>query len=243
MNGRVGLRGYGRMGTALAAALRAAGLEVVPADDPSAGLVFLTVPDAAIAAVSAALGGGRLVHTSGTVPAAALAGGGPKAAFHPLMAVAAGSGAEVFRGATVSIECDDDALAEDLHALALAIGAQPVRVDAHRKAALHQAAVWVSNFRLALHAAADAHLAASGIDRRSADLFAALIAQTEANLTTAAPADILTGPASRGDWEVVRTQLARSTDPAARLAYLGLTRILAEAAGLTPPDDLRTPGI
>src|SRR3954462_11004935 len=97
--------GAGRLGTALAAALRSAG---VPVDGPlgrgvegsgPAGAVLLCVPEAEIAAAAAAVAPGWLVgHCSG---ATGLAPHAPHEAFslHPLMTAPAGAGPGIFAGA------------------------------------------------------------------------------------------------------------------------------------------------
>src|SRR4051794_3755359 len=79
--------GSGRMGTALSAALRAAGAVVEGplgrGETPSAPLVILCVPDASIAAAAAAMPDGALVgHTSGATTLGACA-----FSLHPLMTV------------------------------------------------------------------------------------------------------------------------------------------------------------
>src|SRR4051794_33266757 len=87
--------GAGRLGTALAAALRAAGVPVEGplgrgAEGSGAAAVLLCVPDAEIAAAAAAVAPGRLVgHCSGATGLAPLA---PHEAFsiHPLMTVTGG---------------------------------------------------------------------------------------------------------------------------------------------------------
>src|SRR5919206_4601032 len=99
--------GAGRMGSALAAALRAAGLEVTgplgrgERCPEAADCVLLCVPDAEIATAAAALTAGPLVgHVSGATTLAPLA---PHEAFslHPLMTV---SGSETsFDGASAAI--------------------------------------------------------------------------------------------------------------------------------------------
>ena len=99
--------GAGRLGTALSAALRAAGLAVAgplgrSPDVSGASLVLLCVPDGQIAAAAAAIPGAPLVgHCSGATTLEPL---GDREAFslHPLMTVPAGSPPGVFAGAAAS---------------------------------------------------------------------------------------------------------------------------------------------
>ena len=105
--------GHGRLGTALAAALRAAGASV---DGPlgrgatasTADVVFLAVPDAEIADAAARIAPGRLVgHCSGATTLAPLHGHPEAFSLHPLMTVTA-AGAD-FTGATAAIAGTTDA--------------------------------------------------------------------------------------------------------------------------------------
>ncbi len=98
-----------------------------------ADLIFLTVPDDAIAGVAQSLqlySGQALVHTSGALPASilapAMAAGTNAASFHPLVAFADLDQALLdLRGATVALE-GDQALLPLLADLAESIGARPV---------------------------------------------------------------------------------------------------------------------
>src|SRR3954471_6325870 len=93
---RLGIVGRGRVGSALAAAFRDAGLDVDgPAGhgDVPAGCdaILLCVPDAAIPEAAAAVAGAAPLvgHTSGATPLAALAPSGAEAfGMHPLQTIA-----------------------------------------------------------------------------------------------------------------------------------------------------------
>src|SRR5215212_9633638 len=147
--------GSGRLGTALVAALDAAG---VPADGPlgrhadggDAEVVVLCVPDAEIAAAAAAIAprAGRLVgHCSGATPLAPLA---PHEAFslHPLMTVPA-TGAD-FRGAPAATSGTTARARDTARRLAAALGMTPFAVDDADRAAYHAAASMASNFLVTL---------------------------------------------------------------------------------------------
>jgi predicted short-subunit dehydrogenase-like oxidoreductase (DUF2520 family) len=107
--------GAGRLGTALAAALRASGLEIDGplgrgADLRAAGAVLLCVPDGEIAAAAAAIRPRVPVgHCSGATGLDALSGH-EAFAFHPLMTVPRGTGG-VREGAQRGVE--DGAAARD----------------------------------------------------------------------------------------------------------------------------------
>src|SRR5919206_443046 len=101
--------GAGRLGTVLAAALRAAGPlrrgEPVPA---AAEVVLLCVPDGQIAAAARAVPPGPLLgHCSGATGLDAL-GGREAFSLHPLMSVPHGSSPAVLRGAGAAIDGTSD---------------------------------------------------------------------------------------------------------------------------------------
>ena len=165
---RIGFVGAGRVGTALGVALRRAGWPVtaVASRDPGrrdrfvglvpgahgfaegpavldeVDVVFVTVPDDAIAGVASQLrlySGQAIVHTSGVLPASvlapAMAAGTEAGSFHPLVAFADLDAAlAALPGATVAIE-GDEPLMPLLGDLAGALGARAVRRDGGRQAA------------------------------------------------------------------------------------------------------------
>ena len=141
---RIAIVGTGRLGTALAAALAVAGVEVEGplgrdesvSSQPAA--VLLCVPDDEIGAAAAALPVGRLVgHCSAATTLAALA---PHEAFslHPLMTVTP-AGAD-FAGATAAIAGATDRALRTAAQLARALGMHTVHIDDADRAAYHAAA-------------------------------------------------------------------------------------------------------
>jgi predicted short-subunit dehydrogenase-like oxidoreductase (DUF2520 family) len=199
--------GRGRLGTALSAALRDAGLHV---DGPlgrdpqlAAGTdtVLLAVPDAEIAAAAAAIPAGPLVgHCSGATTLAPLAG---REAFslHPLMTVTA-DGAD-FRGATAAVAGSTDHALAVAAALADAVGLRPVEVEDADRAAYHAAASIAANFLVTLEAAAERLAATAGIDREA---LRPLVQAALDNWTRVGGERALTGPIARGDEQTVARQ-------------------------------------
>jgi predicted short-subunit dehydrogenase-like oxidoreductase (DUF2520 family) len=199
---RIAIIGRGRLGTALSAALRAAGRPVegplgrgdLPA--PGAAAVLLCVPDGEIASVAATIPPGPLLgHCSGATPVA------PHCHFglHPLMTVTE-EGAD-FAGAGGAIGATSD------HALAFAreladdLGLNVVEIDDDERAAYHAAASIASNFLVTLESAAERML---GHDRA---LLVPLVRATVENWARLGDA-ALTGPIARGDEETVERQRA-----------------------------------
>jgi len=225
--------GAGRLGTALAAALRATGLET---DGPlgrgasaeGAGAVLLCVPDAEIAAAAAAVRADVLVgHCSGATGLDVLTGR-ERFAFHPLMTVPA-RGEPDFAGAGAAIAGSTPRALAVAEALAARLGMRPTTVADEDRAAYHAAASIASNFLVTLEGAAERLAGSAGVDRA---LLAPLVRAAVENWARLGAADALTGPIARGDEETVARQRAavaeRTPDLLALFdALAGATRALA----------------
>jgi predicted short-subunit dehydrogenase-like oxidoreductase (DUF2520 family) len=193
------------MGSALAAALRAAGLEVTgplrrgERCPHATDCVLLCVPDAEIGKAAQAVPTGPLVgHVSGATTLIPLA---PHEAFsmHPLMTVPA-----AFGGAGAAIAGSTNRALETARALAEALGMRPFAIADDDRAAYHAAASMASNYLVALEDAAERLLATTGASR---ELLAPLIRATVENWARDG-AQALTGPIARGDEETVARQRA-----------------------------------
>ena len=201
--------GAGRLGAALAAALRAAGCRV---DGPlgrgadpgaAAGIVLLCVPDAEIAAAAAAVTRGPLVgHCSGATGLAPLAGH-EGFALHPLMTVPAGAPPSVFAGAGCAIDGASPRALEAARAIAERLGMRVTRVAEADRAAYHAAASIASNFVVTLEAAAERLAATAGVDR---ELLAPLVRAAVEHWAHLGAEAALTGPIARGDEVTVARQ-------------------------------------
>ncbi len=209
--------GAGRLGTALAAALRAAGLSVDGPlgrrADPRAAIVLLCVPDGEIAAAAAAVSPGPLVgHCSGATGLEPLAGH-EAFALHPLMTVPAGAGPEAFAGAGCAVDGATPRALEAARALAERLGMRPARVAPEDRAAYHAAASIASNFLVTLEGAAERLAATAGVDRA---LLVPLVRAAVENWAALGPERALTGPIARGDEATVERQRAGRARPHAR---------------------------
>jgi predicted short-subunit dehydrogenase-like oxidoreductase (DUF2520 family) len=205
----IAIVGAGRLGTALAAALAAAGMEVdgpLGRDEPvtsASAAVLLCVPDAELRAAAAALPPGRLVgHCSAATTLAALA---PHEAFslHPLMTVTP-AGAD-FAGATAAIAGATPRALRTADALARRLDMQPLHVDDADRAAYHAAASIASNFLVVIEDLAERLARTAGLDRRP---LVALVHASAANWAALGAHDALTGPIARGDDDTVALQRA-----------------------------------
>jgi predicted short-subunit dehydrogenase-like oxidoreductase (DUF2520 family) len=206
----IAIVGAGRLGTALAAALRAGGFAVRGPlgrgqDVPDAKVVLLCVPDGEIAAAAAAVAPGPLVgHCSGATGLGALA---PHEGFslHPLMTVPAGAGPEAFAGAGCAVDGTTARALATAEALAAALGMRATRVADEHRAAYHAAASIASNFLVALESAAERLAATAGVDRA---LLAPLVRAAVENWAARGASEALTGPIARGDEATVARQRA-----------------------------------
>jgi predicted short-subunit dehydrogenase-like oxidoreductase (DUF2520 family) len=204
----IAIVGAGRLGTALAAALRAAGHAVLGplgrgADGRGATAVLLCVPDGEIAAAAAAVAPGPLVgHCSGATGLEPLA---PHEAFslHPLMTVPAGAAPGVLAGAGCAVDGATPRALAAAEALAASLGMHATRVPAADRAAYHAAASMASNFLVTLEGAAERLAATAGVDRA---LLAPLVRAAVENWAARGAEDALTGPIARGEANTVARQ-------------------------------------
>lgn len=183
-------------------------------------LIFVCVPDDAIEGVAEELASVEhswartlVGHTSGACTSAALRpvadAGAIPFSFHPLQTFVPGTPPEAFDGIAIGIEGPSDAVSA-ASALAEDLGARPVALSAEDKACYHAAAALASNGLVALMAVVREILSAADVrgdtDGR-ADLVGPLVRQTWANLETAPPEGVLTGPVARGDRSTVSAHL------------------------------------
>ncbi|HEU5438876.1 MAG TPA: DUF2520 domain-containing protein [Ktedonobacterales bacterium] len=286
--GRIGFVGVGAAGSTLARVLADRGAQVstlatrhpdatramaavlpgAPAVESPAGVmaasdvVFLAVPDDAIAGLVAALpwrAEQAVIHLSGAHPAALLAPAAARgariAALHPMMTFTRQpSGTPVsalldrLAGVTWALDCADLALAADLEALVAALGGHVIRLGPDDRLPYHISGVLASNYIVALLGAATELWVNFGVPQAEAlRALLPLLRATVENLATAGLPAALTGPVARGDAGTVAAHLAwldehagrDSRLAALRDAYRALGRValpLAEAKGTLIPE-------
>jgi len=238
---RIGFIGAGRVGTALGVAFSRAGWPVaaissrnvqrrdqftarVPGATPfgrpaqlldEVDLIFVTVPDDAIASVAAGLrlyADQGIVHTSGALPASVLAAaqgaGSTAASFHPLVAFAdLDRAVAALDGATIALE-GDERLLSILADLATDLGAQPVRLPPGSKSAYHAAAVLSAGGLIGLLDGIGEVARGAGLDEGDAlAIYLPLMRQALDNAEVLGIQAALTGPLLRGDVSTVRDHL------------------------------------
>ncbi|WP_210492624.1 DUF2520 domain-containing protein [Patulibacter sp. SYSU D01012] len=208
---RCSVVGRGRLGGALAAALRAAG---APVDGPhgrghdgaDADVVLLCVPDGEIAAAAAAIvarpDGPLVGHVSGATTLAPL-DGHEAFSLHPLMTVPGPDAA--LAGAPCAVAAATPRALAVAERLAVAVGMRPLRVDDADRAAYHAAASVAANFLVTLEDLATRLAADAGVDRTA---LAPLVRAAVDAWQERGAADALTGPVARGDDATVARQRA-----------------------------------
>ena len=205
----IAIVGAGRLGTALATALPAAGLRVDGplgrgADPRGADAVLLCVPDGEIAAAAAAVTRGVPVgHCSGANGLAVLAGH-EAFAFHPLMTVPR-EGAPPFAGAGAAIAGSTPRALAVARELAEHLGMRPMTVADEDRAAYHAAASIASNFLVTLEGAAERLAGTAGVARGQ---LAPLVRAAVEDWARLGAREALTGPIARGDEATVARQRA-----------------------------------
>lgn len=222
--------GAGRLGTALAVALRDAGFEVDGplgrGADPRADVVLLCVPDAEIASAAASLtprDGVLVGHCSGATGLEPLAGH-EGFALHPLMTVPAGAPPSVLAGAGCAVDGATPRALAAAEGLAGRLGMRATRVADEDRAAYHAAASIASNFLVTLEGAAERLAATAGVERA---LLAPLVRAAVENWAQLGAEAALTGPIARGDEPTVARQRAAVAERAPEL--LALFDALADA--------------
>lgn len=234
MEGRIAVVGAGRMGRALAKALRGAGLPAEGplgrgADGDGADIVILCVPDSAIAEAAGRIRPGPLVgHCSGASTLAPLA---PHEGFslHPLMTITESDTGNPFDGAGCAVDGTTDRALQTAGALAESVGMRPFVVAERDRDLYHAAATLASNYVVTIEGAAERLATEAGVDRSH---LVPLVRASVVNWARHGARAALTGPIVRGDEATVARQRAAVASRAPKLlplwdALTDATRALA----------------
>lgn len=225
------------------------GVPFVPPAEATADsdVVIFGVPDDRIAGVCADLAargafrrGHTVVHLSGSVSlealAAAVAGGARALSIHPLQTFPdVETAIERLPGSPVAVTAGDRKTVALGERLAADAGGRPFRLADANKPLYHAAAVFCSNYLVAVEGLADRLFRQAGIDD-PVSVFAPLAESTLQNVLAMGPAEALTGPVARGDAGTIRQNLEalESHAPDAVPVYVALAGAaldLAEEAG------------
>ena len=265
---RIGVVGAGRVGAVLAAALRGAGHQIVavagesdatrtrietllpgvPVRKPSAvardaDILFLTVPDDALANVAAMLAasgaihaGQHVVHTSGRhgteVLAPAAARGAHVAAMHPAMTFT-GTDVDLERIPATTFGCTGGEQARPVvEALVADLRGRTAWIPEEQRVLYHAALAHGANHLVTLVNQATELLRATGVGDPAAVVRPLLHAALDNALAYGGAA--LTGPIVRGDVQTVRDHLAKLADTSLETldSYVAMGRATANHAVL-----------
>ncbi|PQB04520.1 Rossmann-like and DUF2520 domain-containing protein [Aureitalea marina] len=247
---RVNLVGTGNLGWNLAQALQDAnGVELVQVVDRSerlkdlqglnrietletmnpADICLLAVRDSDIAGLVPQLRqfDMMIAHCSGATPLSELDGLKRAGVWYPLQTFSKDLRAPL-KNITVALESNDDDDLELLSGLALALHANPIRVDSAQRRVLHLSAVLVNNFVNHLFTLGKTELDQVGL---SFDLLLPLIQETVRKASLNGPEDSQTGPAVRNDHETIQKHLDLLSDPKTRELYIQLTQSILQRHG------------
>jgi predicted short-subunit dehydrogenase-like oxidoreductase (DUF2520 family) len=236
--------GLGNWGSSLAHALTAANVRLYPASAPlSADILWLCVPDAAIAAAArrlvkahgAKLKGRIVVHSSGAlnveVLKAAAAVGASVASVHPLMSFPTRKPVGL-RGVPFGVEAHP-ATRRTLNALIRRVGGQPFSVNGETKALYHAVGVLSSPLLVSHLVAAQQTAALAGFSPSQArKLMEPIVRATVDNVFRRGAENSVSGPIARGDGQTIRLHL-QALEPHPMLA--DVYRALALYAVTTLP--------
>lgn len=190
-------------------------------------LVFITAPDYTIKGVVEQQqwrNGQYVVYCSGAFELThlnfILKFGAVPGCFHPLQSFAKSTHLNPFKDICIGVDADPP-LANILEQMALRIGGSIIQLKGVNRARYHAAAIFVSNYVIALHGAATRIWESAGLAPESAQkaLFP-LTAGTVENLKQSTLNQALTGPIARGDTATIENQLAElSATPDLRDLY------------------------
>ena len=218
---KLGFVGAGRVGKGLSLALSRAGYKIAGVASRSRGdaqkivdasdIVFLTVPDNAIADVCQSLTwrDQGAVHCSGAAELTVLKGAKSVGGFHPLVMFADPEvAARSIAGAAIAVEADEP-LSAKLKAMVHALGARLLVIPPGARAAYHGGAHFAAAFVCASIAQGVEIYERIGIKREDAlaALLGLLRGATDA-VAHSGPAKAMAGSIARGDIDTVRRHLA-----------------------------------
>jgi predicted short-subunit dehydrogenase-like oxidoreductase (DUF2520 family) len=221
--------GLGNWGSSLAHALAEANVPLHPASTPlSADILWLCVPDAAIAAATrrlvkahgAKLEGRIVVHSSGArnveVLQAAAGVGASVASVHPLMSFPTRKPVSL-RGVPFGVEADP-ATRRTLNSLIRRVGGQPFAVNGETKALYHAVGMLSSPLLVSHLVAAQQTAALAGFSPWQArKLMEPIVRATVDNVFRRGAENSFSGPIARGDGQTIRLHL-RALEPHPMLA-------------------------
>ena len=236
---RTVLIGRGRLATNLEHALLSAGHEVVSINSRTleslpleADVFVVAVKDAALSDVIRAATKGResqlFVHTAGSMPMDMFAGlTAHYGVFYPMQTFSKERLVD-FNDISVFLETNDDASMERLKMLSTTLTTHIYELDSEGRKHLHLAAVFACNFVNHCYALSAEVLAAKGLPF---SVMLPLVDETAQKVHELTPREAQTGPAVRGDQNVMQMQANMLADnPAVKQIYEALSNDIQRLA-------------
>lgn len=198
----------------------------INAIDRDADLYLMAVSDDSIKDILQHFGGcdhGIWVHTSGSVGIDVFDGLRCRyGAFYPLQTFSKSKPVDM-QQVPIFIEASDSATQRELVAIASKISGKVNLLDSEGRRRLHIAAVFACNFVNYMWIVADRQLHLCGTDIHALD---PLLKETMEKIATLTPLQAQTGPARRGDRNVINRHISMLDDDDARLYELISRQIL-----------------
>ena len=236
---RIVLIGRGRLATNLEHALLQAGHDVVSINSRTleslpleADVFVVAVKDAALTDVLRAATKGRedqlFVHTAGSMPMNLFAGlTAHYGVFYPMQTFSKERLVD-FNEISVFLETNDAASMERLKMLAATLTPHVYELDSEGRKHLHLAAVFACNFVNHCYALSAQVLKAKGLPF---SVMLPLVDETAQKVHELSPKDAQTGPAVRGDQNVMQMQAGMLADiPAVKQIYEALSKDIQRLA-------------
>ncbi|GAB5558216.1 MAG: DUF2520 domain-containing protein [Schleiferiaceae bacterium] len=185
-----------------------------------ADIAIIAIPDDAVQEVARQLPKSQslVVHTSGTLDLSVFGDRERVGIFYPLQTFSA-EVPLVFENIPILVDGKSPMEVEEITQLAKLLGNKTYRLDPEQKKWLHLNAVVVNNFTNHLFALAKESSEAHGVPF---ELYSALMKETVEKALRTSPEEAQTGPAKRGDQNVIEEhqKLLESEDPNSDLAKL-----------------------
>lgn len=185
---------------------------------------IISVSDSAVGRVAEQLGDveGIVAHTSGSVPMSKLECTERYGVFYPLQTFSTETAVDMSK-VPFFIEGSNEEVTESLMELVSLIGANPYYADSSHRASLHLAAVFACNFANSLWAVSQRILADAGYPL---SVLQPLLNETLRKAMTLGPLTAQTGPAERGDSNVINRQLLELDDAHEQDVYRCMTELI-----------------
>lgn len=165
-----------------------------------------------------------VAHTAGSVGSDVLAAWQHHGVFYPLQTFTRGRPVE-WRTVPIVLNGSTPEMQETLHDFAHKLSDREVYLSDEKRAILHLSAVIANNFANHMFSIAESVVADHDLDF---DLLTPLIQETVRNITETSPRDTQTGPARRGDQEIIDTHLELLKD---RPQIARIYRLITEDIG------------